>query len=798
MKNMELALVMRFRDMSSRGASQALQDLTAKTKEASAAAGQLGKTSTGLSHTARVSQAGSAAMQQLATSTQLASASTEQLGQASRTLIATTRIPLAGAAAMQQLAQQTGVAERAVIGLSRESQRAAAARELLGVRAENTIQREIRQTEAAYKRLAATGTLSAREQARAYDAMRAKVAGLRQELSGVSQLQRGMAAGAKGLMAGVGGVMAGKAVLASPIRRVADYDMRLANMANTAFNETELEGRKLSVDEQLQRRRSGKAQLEGYIRTATQEGGTRDDNAAALDKLIARGIFSPQEAGKLLPMISKAATAAGSSAEEMTGVVMAAVQNAKIPVDQIPKALGMALKAGQLGGFELKDMATWLPKMLAMGGAAGLRGTDGLAKILALSQMAVTAAGSPDEAGNNVVNFLQKITSADTANDFKKISARTLGDKKKGEKGIDLYGTLMDARSKGMDSIDAFTSLVGKVAKADPAFAKLQKQTEAAKDDKDKTAMYGSMADILMAKGIGKTLQDRQALLGILPVLFDPAKLQKLTEQTRAGGEQDVETNQRFIKEQAGFKFEQGNNAWEQGQYDSISKLNNVVGDMAGKLADYASRYPGLTTSLVGATTAVSALAAAAGAAVLPMILMGKGGIPGIPGGAGGGIAGRNIPGGGLIARLGVAGVLSYLGLEAAKAAGLPDVDQKQGQKDVAAGNWLAASAHLSAGDFISAVWKQLLSSPAPRADSPIAPRNAPNPAAPIPQTAAAVPQLDMLQAAVNASSKLDLAAQHIVQASQRPIPINVKVDVQNGNIVAAVNAVNSQTARRN
>ncbi|OLZ74934.1 hypothetical protein BS642_20155, partial [Chromobacterium violaceum] len=168
MKNMELALVMRFRDMSSRGASQALQDLTAKTKEATAAGQQLGKASTGLSYTARVSQAGSAAMQQLATSTQQASASTEQLGQASRTLIATTRIPLAGAAAMQQLAQQTSVAERAVIGLSRESQRAAAARELLGVRAENAIQREIRQTEAAYKRLAATGTLSAREQARAY------------------------------------------------------------------------------------------------------------------------------------------------------------------------------------------------------------------------------------------------------------------------------------------------------------------------------------------------------------------------------------------------------------------------------------------------------------------------------------------------------------------------------------------------------------------------------------------------------------------------------------------------------
>ncbi|MBX9268747.1 phage tail tape measure protein [Chromobacterium violaceum] len=791
MRNLELALVMRFRDMSSRGASQALQDLTAKTKEASAAAGQLGKASTGL----RVSQAGSAAMQQLATSTQLASASTEQLGQASRTLIATTRIPLAGAAAMQQLAQQTGVAERAVIGLSRESQRAAAARELLGVRAENTIQREIRQTEAAYKRLAATGTLSVREQARAYDAMRAKIAGLRQELSGVSQLQRGITAGAKGLMAGVGGVMAGKAVLASPMRRVADYDMRLANMANTAFNETEIEGRKLSVDEQLQRRRSGKAQLEGYIRTATQEGGTRDDNAAALDKLIARGIFSPQEAGKLLPMISKAATAAGSSSEEMTGVVMAAVQNAKIPVDQIPKALGMALKAGQLGGFELKDMATWLPKMLAMGGAAGLRDTDGLAKILALSQMAVTAAGSPDEAGNNVVNFLQKITSADTANDFKKISARTLGDKKKGEKGIDLYGTLMEARSKGMDSIDAFTSLVGKVAKADPAFAKLQKQTEAAKDDKDKTAMYGSMADILMAKGIGKTLQDRQALLGILPVLFDPAKLQKLTEQTRAGGEQDVETNQRFIKEQAGFKLEQMKNVWEQGQYDSIGKFNNAVGDVAGKLADYGAQYPGLTAALAGATTAVSALAAAAAAAALPMLLSNK--IPGLGGGAGAGGGAAAATGGALRAAggVGLAAAAGY-GIGSLLNAGITTaLTATNDGKERTLGTWVYDLLHRDEDAKLIAptpLVKHNQSAAGP------ATRNAPNPAAPIPQTTAAVPQLDMVQAAVNASARLDLAAQHIVQASQRPIPINVKVDVQNGNIVAAVNAVNSQTARRN
>ena len=84
------------------------------------------------------------------------------------------------------MATDANVAERAVVGLSRESQRMHAARQQLGMRAEQTIQREIRQTEAAYNRLLRTGQLTASEQARAFQAMRDKVAGLRRELQGVA------------------------------------------------------------------------------------------------------------------------------------------------------------------------------------------------------------------------------------------------------------------------------------------------------------------------------------------------------------------------------------------------------------------------------------------------------------------------------------------------------------------------------------------------------------------------------------------------------------------------------------
>ncbi|WP_087086998.1 phage tail tip lysozyme [Caballeronia catudaia] len=73
-------------------------------------------------------------------------------------------------------------------------------------------------------------------------------------------------------------------------------------------------------------------------------------------------------------------------------------------------------------------------------------------------------------------------------------------------------------------------------------------------------------------------------------------------------------------------------------------------------------------------------------------------------GAAGEGAAAGAAAGGGLMSTLGLAGALSWLGLQGAKAAGLPDVNRKAGIEDVQHGRWLAASSHLSAGDFLRAM----------------------------------------------------------------------------------------------
>jgi hypothetical protein len=85
------------------------------------------------------------------------------------------------------------------------------AREVLGVRSEQRIQREIAATEAAYKRLAATGKLSATEQARALDATRAKVTALTNEMGKLTAAQEKAARGAQVMQYGGMAVAAGAA-----------------------------------------------------------------------------------------------------------------------------------------------------------------------------------------------------------------------------------------------------------------------------------------------------------------------------------------------------------------------------------------------------------------------------------------------------------------------------------------------------------------------------------------------------------------------------------------------------------
>ncbi len=496
---------------------------------------------------------------------------------------------------------------------AKEIQRAARARETLGIRAEREIRREIYLTVASYNRLARAGFESAQEQERAMQATREKARALKRELDGVTQAQmkmaktpvipererfaRAAAFGGNAVTIG-GGIAAGAAIMAQPVKRQMSYERQLAMMANTAFSDGGLEGR-----------RAGLEQMKSSIRNAvTYGGGTKEDAAETLDALLKDGI-SFETASKWLPELMKYATASGASATDLAKVMIKGKKTFGFRDEDISTVLNMAIAAGKEGSFELNDMARWLSQQMGAASAAGMKGKDDFVKILALNEAAAITAGSSDEAGNNVVNLLAKLTSKD-------IETAAAGINYNG-KGIDFSGTLTEARKHGLDPIDALSSLIDKIVASDKRYQELQKKLASARDKGEQTAVYDSMTTLLEGFGVGKLVADRQALMALLAYRNNPEYRKKVEDainqqRTLPEGQRAGDVDFKFISDTNDFKTGQAKNTIEFSQMDGVKKLADASGTVADAITWAGKEFPGLTTSVVTATTAIKAMTAAA------------------------------------------------------------------------------------------------------------------------------------------------------------------------------------------
>ncbi|EQA2102112.1 phage tail tape measure protein [Escherichia coli] len=496
---------------------------------------------------------------------------------------------------------------------AKEIQRAARARETLGIRAEREIRREIYLTVASYNRLARAGFESAQEQERAMQATREKARALKRELDGVTQAQmkmaktpvipergrfaRAAAFGGNAVTIG-GGIAAGAAIMAQPVKKQMSYERQLAMMANTAFSDGGLEGR-----------RAGLEQMKSSIRNAvTYGGGTKEDAAETLDALLKDGI-SFETASKWLPELMKYATASGASATDLANVMVKGKKTFGFRDEDISTVLNMAIAAGKEGSFELNDMAQYLSSQLGAAANAGMKGKDDFVKILALNEAAAITAGNSSEAGNNVFNLLAKLTSKD-------IETAAAGINYNG-KGIDFAGTLVEARKNGLDPIDALSSLIDKIVASDKRYQELQKKLASARDKGEQTAVYDSMVKLLEGFGVGKLVADQQALKALLAYRNNPEYRKKVEDainqqRTLPEGQRAGDVDFKFISDTNDFKTGQAKNTIEFSQMDGVKKLADASGTVADAITWAGKEFPGLTTSVVTATTAIKAMTAAA------------------------------------------------------------------------------------------------------------------------------------------------------------------------------------------
>ena len=507
--------------------------------------------------------------------------------------------------AMRQTAQVTEQSYRQI-------QQAARNREMLGVRSERSIQNEINRTRAAYDQLKRSGIASGRELDRAAVATKRRIAELNAEMGKVSMGQRlgNIGRGVAGLAAGA---TAAGMVLAQPMKKQMDYDRSLAMTANTAFAERDVAGRI-----------AGKAELNSAVKSAVEiGGGTKEDALGALDTMLASGAVKADTAMKLLPTLQKGATATGASTDDLAKIAISAMQQFDIGEDQIGEVLDKAVAAGQAGNFELADMARWLPQQMAAGKSAGLKGMAGFEALLVANQQARITAGTSDEAGNNLVNLLAKLTSKETNDRFEKLKIKGKDGK---EHGVDFIGSMEAQKKKGKNSIEAFMSIMDQVIGHDNKYRELQKKLKGAKKE-DQAKLLDEMTNLVEGTAIGQIISDRQALMALLGIRNN-VDLGKEVKESLDKSEGAVDTSHAVIKDTNSYKAEDAKNNEDFAQMEGMKGFNDALGDVSVKIAEYAKAYPDLTGKIVTAGTVVAALSAAAITAAGSLRLLGgKGGL---------------------------------------------------------------------------------------------------------------------------------------------------------------------------
>lgn len=506
---------------------------------------------------------------------------------------------------------------------------------------------------------------------------------------------------ANGLFGSAAGAAAGVytagGMLARPVGKALSYDETLTYVATTLAGEGDLDAK-----------RAAKVRVSNTVDRALQDGGgTRESAADALNALVASGAFQDAEALDALGPVLKTAHASGSSAADIAGMAVA-MRNNGVAVPDLQQGFDMALRGGQLGSFELRDMARWFPQQLALARGAGLGGLDAVRSLTGLNQVSRATAGTPDEAGNNLVNLLQKLNSRELRKTMADTVKPKAGDPLTADDEFDWSAFMVQRRQQGLSAVDALGEVLDRQVGNDAQYSEVMAKLESSQNDAEKRMLLERAANIAENSAIGEVFADRQALMAAIALRSGKDRRQSIdAELGRSSG--TVERESQFVREQTWSKAKDLQNTADRANENAYNSLSGPIGALTENVNEAARAFPGLTSALYGAGTALTALAAGGVAgSVIGGIVGGKLAGAGRMLGAGaiGAGAGTTSKFAKTVKVLGPLGIVAGAGLDVYGVANDPNTTDAQksakytGAAVGAGGAWAGAKAGAAAGAF--------------------------------------------------------------------------------------------------
>src|SRR5215211_1574021 len=161
-----------------------------------------------------------------------------------------------------------------------------------------------------------------------------------------------------------------------------------------------------------------------------------------LQALVVSGMDFDTAMAKL-PDMAIANRAMSADMAETADTATVLMKNMKIAPEQLGKAFDMMAKGADMGKFEAKDFATFLPQLGAAAARAGMTGVDGLAKLVAMLEIVREQSGTSGEAVTGMRDMIAKSGSEQMEENFAKWS-------------VNLKSMMNQTRREGGDQIDTF------------------------------------------------------------------------------------------------------------------------------------------------------------------------------------------------------------------------------------------------------------------------------------------------------------------------------------------------------
>ncbi|MGV8899993.1 MAG: phage tail tape measure protein [Burkholderiaceae bacterium] len=343
--------------------------------------------------------------------------------------------------------------------------------------------------------------------------------------------------------------------------------------------------------------------------TASDTGLGRNELAQAVNALVSGGM-DVKEALSYAPLIAKFAVGQGSSGEETAKMVSALSQNAKITDPaQMQQAMESIAFLGKAGSFESVDMARWFPELLAEMQKNGIVGQESVTSLGSMLQVMMKTSGSPEQAANNLKNWLSKIGSDQTKKSYENA-------------GIDYEAQMQEAIGKGWNTLEASMVLAkAYIEKTDPEQAKsiaaAGSKISAEKDPEQQKRMLAAFAESMKTGDLFTDMQVKAALTAYMQNSNLYAKMKKESAGVTGDIEKDL-ADRRASSKQKWSEMGAAMNESLARIGDAIQPLTDIAAtaltSVANAVSKLATDAPTLVTGLVGIGATMATLSAAKGA----------------------------------------------------------------------------------------------------------------------------------------------------------------------------------------